>query len=365
MSIFKPYTLGKLTLNNRLVMAPMTRSRAIHNLPNALMVEYYRQRARAGLIITEGVSPSPNGLGYARIPGIFTSDQVAAWKHVTAAVHAEGGKIFIQLMHTGRVAHPDNMASDAQILAPSAVGMTGQMWTDSQGMQAFPVPRAMNLQDIAQAQSEFVTAAMNAMKAGFDGVELHAANGYLLDQFINTAANKRQDIYGGSIENRSRFVLEVAAKVSQAIGAERTGIRLSPYGVFNDMEIFADLEDTYAYLATELGKLNLLYIHIVDHSAQGAPEVTASVKSRIQKNFSGDIIAIGNLDRHKAEALVAARQADLVAFGIDFLTNPDLVYKLEHNLPLNKPDFATFYTPGEKGYTDYPFVNDMTRAQAS
>ena len=354
MKIFSQHRLGNIELNNRLVMAPMTRSRAIGNIPNELMVEYYRLRAAAGLIITEGVAPSANGLGYPRIPGVYKQAQIAGWKKVTDAVHAEGGKIFMQLMHTGRVSHPDNMESNTQVLAPSAIGMSGEMWTDTNGMQTYPIPEEMSLQDIQQAQEAFVNAAKNAIAAGFDGVELHGANGYLIDQFINTASNKRQDNYGGSLEKRSRFALEVAAKVADAIGSDRTGIRLSPYGVYNDMEIFDGLENQYEYLATELGKLKLLYIHIVDHSSQGAPEVPESVKAKIRNAFGGDIIASGGLDKEKAEAILSENRGSLVAFGQAFLANPDLVYKLENDLSLNMPDYDTFFTPGEKGYLDYP-----------
>jgi len=354
MKIFSKYTLGNIELNNRLVMAPMTRSRAIDNIPNDLMVEYYRLRADAGLIITEGVAPSVNGLGYPRIPGIYNQDQIDGWKKVTDAVHAEGGKIFIQLMHTGRVSHSDNMESNARVLAPSAIGMSGEMWTDEKGMQAYPVPQEMTLKDIQQTQNEYVDAAKNAIEAGFDGVELHGANGYLIDQFINAASNKRQDEYAGSLENRCRFALEVAKKVADAIGEKRTGIRLSPYGVYNDMEIFENVEDTYEYLAGELGKLHLLYIHIVDHSSQGAPEVPETVKSKIRHAFGGDIIASGGLDKEKAENILNEDKGSLVAFGQAFLANPDLVYKFENDLPLTGPDYDTFFTPGEKGYLDYP-----------
>ena len=333
MKIFSKHSLGNIELNNRLVMAPMTRSRAIDNVPNDLMVEYYRLRAAAGLIITEGVAPSANGLGYPRIPGIYNQAQIDGWKKVTEAVHAEGGKIFMQLMHTGRVSHPDNMEPNTRVLAPSAIGMSGEMWTDSNGMQAYPVPQEMTLEDIQQTQQEYVSAANNAIAAGFDGIELHGANGYLIDQFINTASNKRQDSYGGSVENRCRFALEVSKKVADAIGAERTGIRLSPYGVYNDMEIFDGLEDTYEYLAGELGKLNLRYIHIVDHSSQGAPEVAESVKAKIRNAFGKDVIASGGLDKEKAENILNENRGSLVAFGQAFLANPDLVYKLENDLP--------------------------------
>ena len=272
MKIFSKYSLGNIELQNRVVMAPLTRSRAENNIPNQLMSDYYTQRASAGLIITEGTAPSANGLGYPRIPGIYNEEQIKGWKNVTNRVHEKGGKIFIQLMHTGRVSHPDNMEEGTEVLAPSAIGLSGEMYTDQNGMQPYPIPREMSQEDIASAQNEYVQAAKNAMKAGFDGVEIHAANGYLIDQFINTASNKRSDEYGGSIANRSRFALEVAQKVIAAIGSEKTGIRISPNGAFNDMEAFEDLEKTYEYLAHELGQLKLAYLHIVEMASLGGPE---------------------------------------------------------------------------------------------
>ena len=354
MKLFSKYNLGNLEMKNRIVMAPMTRSRAINNIPNDLMVEYYQQRSDAGLIITEGIAPSANGLGYPRIPGLYANEQIVGWKKITDRVHKQGGKIFAQLMHTGRVSHPDNMEDNAEIIAPSPIALQGEMYTDANGMQAYPTPREMTLSDIQQTQDEYVQAAKNAIKAGFDGIELHGANGYLIDQFINTASNKRNDAYGGSMENRCLFAIEVAQKVAESIGGERTGIRLSPYGAFNGMEIFDGLEETYEYLAGELGKIKLLYIHIVDHSSMGAPEVKNSVKSKIKNAFGGTIIVSGGFDQEKAERALHENKGDLAAFGRPFLANPDLVYRMKNNVTLNTPDFDTFYTPGEKGYTDYP-----------
>ncbi len=356
MKLFSTYKLGPITLQNRSVMAPMTRSRATKNIPNDLMAEYYGQRSSAGLIITEGVSPSPNGLGYARIPGAFSKEQVAGWKKVAAAAHTGGAKIFMQLMHTGRVSHPANMPAGSRVLAPSAVALEGEMYTDALGMQPYPVPEKMTLEDIERTQSEYVKAAQNAMTAGFDGVELHGANGYLIDQFNNTASNKRQDSYGGSIQNRARFALETAQKVAQAIGPEHTAIRLSPYGVFNGMEHFADLEEQFIYLAQVLEKLKLAYLHLVDHSSMGAPEVPQSIRDAMRTAFKGTFIASGGFDKERAEQVLESGQADLVAFGRPFLATPDLVERLDKDLPLNTPDFDTFYTPGEKGYTDYPIA---------
>ena len=356
MTLFKKFNLGNIELQNRVVMAPLTRSRAENNIPNQLMTEYYGQRASAGLIITEGTAPSANGLGYPRIPGIYNIEQIKGWQNVTSRVHEKGGKIFIQLMHTGRVSHPANMEEGTEVIAPSAIGLKGEMYTDQNGMQPYPVPREMSREDIVQAQNEFVKAARNAIEAGFDGVELHAANGYLLDQFINTASNRRIDEYGGSIENRSRFALEVAQKVIAAIGAEKTGIRISPYGAFNDMEAFEHLEETYEYLALELGQLKLAYLHIVEMASLGGPEVPLALKLKIRDAFGGPIIRSGGLDKEKAEAALLNDEAELVAFGRSLLANPDLVYRMKNNLPLQDPDPDTFYTPGKKGYTDYPFA---------
>jgi N-ethylmaleimide reductase len=355
MQLFSSFNLRGLDLSNRTVMAPMTRSRAINNIPNSLMAEYYKQRANAGLVISEGIAPSANGLGYPRIPGLYSDAQVEGWKLVTKAVHDAGGKIFAQLMHTGRTSHPNNMEKGTEIVAPSAVRLSGEMWTDQNGMQAYPVPKEMRLEDIKQAQEEYVNAGKNAIKAGFDGVEIHGANGYLVDQFIHTASNKRTDEYGGSKENHTRFAIEVSKAISETIGADKTGIRLSPFGAFNDMESFDNLEETFEYLAGELGKLELAYIHIVDHSSMGAPEVPTSVKTKIKNAFGGIIIASGGRDTEKAEEAFNSGEGDLVAFGRPFLANPDLVYRMQNDIELNAPDFDTFYTPGEKGYTDYPF----------
>ena len=354
--LYSPVTLGSCQLQNRIVMAPMTRSRAIGNVPNDLMVEYYAQRASAGLVVTEGTSPSPNGLGYARIPGIFSQPQVDGWARVTRAVHAGGAKIFVQLMHTGRVAHPFNMPTGARVLAPSAVAAAGEMYTDAEGMQPHPVPVAMSEADIKSTLQEFVQAGKNAMAAGFDGVELHAANGYLLEQFIRPNSNIRTDRYGGPIENRARFPLDVAAAVAAAIGKDKVGIRLSPFGVFNDMPPYDAMEADYIYLAEQLSALGLVYLHIVDHSAMGAPAVPDSIKKAMRRAFKGALILSGGYDPARAETDLAAGNGDLIAVGRHFLANPNLPARWRANAPLNQPDFGTFYTPGAKGYTDYPTI---------
>jgi len=355
--LFSTATLGSLTLRNHLVMAPMTRNRAIDNLPNQLMAVYYAQRASAGLIITEGTSPSPNGLGYPRIPGIFSREQVAGWKLVTDAVHAKGGKLFIQLMHGGRIGHPLNVPAGARVLGPSAVAAEGEIYTDAEGMKQYVVPQEMNDGDIKSTIEEFAQAARNAIEAGFDGIELHSANGYLLEQFLRPNSNRRQDHYGGAVENRARFVLEVAEAASQAIGKERVGIRLSPYGIFNDMPLYPAMETDYAYLARQLNALGLLYIHLVDHSSMGAPEVPASIKAAFRKEFTGALILSGGYDAARAESDLAEGKCDLIAVGRAFLANPDLVARWKSGAALNEPDMTTFYMSGTKGYTDYPALS--------
>ena len=349
--LFSAYQLGKINLKNRIVMAPMTRSRAtVDHVPTDIMTKFYAQRASAGLLITEGTSPSPNGLGYPRIPGIFSLEQVSAWKKIADAVHVGGGKIFMQLMHTGRASHPANMAKGTKILAPSAIGLQGQMWTDSEGMQNYPVPQEMTEAEIHTAIQEYADAAAKTIEAGLDGVELHSANGYLMDQFLNPASNKRTDVWG---KDRSKFALEVTKAVVQRIGAERVGIRLSPYGVFNDMVAYPEMEEFFLKLTKELSALKLVYLHLVDHSAMGAPPVSADLKRKIRESFVGTLILSGGYDAGRAEADLQENKADLIAYGRPFISNPDLVEKLKSGEKLKDNDATTFYTPGEKGYLDY------------
>jgi N-ethylmaleimide reductase len=352
--LYSPATLGPLKLQNHLVMAPMTRNRATGNVPNDLIAEYYQQRSSAGLIVTEGTSPSPNGLGYPRIPGIFSPEQVDGWRKVATAVHDGGAKIFIQLMHTGRIGHPLNLPKGARVLGPSAIAAAGEIYTDAEGMKPHPTPEPMTDADIKTAIAEFGTAARNAVAAGADGVELHAANGYLLEQFIRPTSNQRTDSYGGSIENRARFVLEAAKAAIAAIGADKVGIRLSPYGTFNDMPDYPEMASDYAYLATKLNELGLVYLHLVDHSPMGAPEVPATIKQAIRKEFKRTLILSGGYDAQRAEKELEDKACDLVAVGRPFLSNPDLVARWTSGAALNEIDFGTFYTPGPKGFTDYP-----------
>lgn len=353
--LLTPYKQSSLELKNRVVMSPMTRCRAIGNVPNALMAEYYKQRSGAGLIITEGVSPSPNGLGYARIPGIYNKEQVEGWKKTTTAVHSTGGKIFAQFMHTGRISHEHNMPEGSELLAPSAVKAAGQMWTDSHQMQDFPTPKAMTAEDLLKTKEEFVSAAKNAVEAGFDGVELHGANGYLLEQFLSPVSNIRTDNYGGSVENRCRFVLEVVDAVAEAIGKDKTAIRLSPYGVASDMPHYPEIDETYTYLTEQLNKIGIVYIHLADHSAMGAPEVPVELKKKIKSIFKNTIVLSGGYDKERAEADIESGLGDIVAFGRPFINNPDLVERFKNNWPLSEDlKMDLFYSADEKGYTDYP-----------
>ncbi len=354
-TLFQPVTMGSLTLSNRVVMAPMTRNRAVEsNTPNALMATYYGQRAAAGLIVTEGVAPAPEGLGYARIPGLFSDAQVEGWKLTTAAVHAAGGRIFAQLMHTGRVGHVANLPAGVRLLGPSAVPMPGTIYTDAAGMQDYSKPEAMTEAEVELAIESFVSASKNAIRAGFDGVELHGANGYLIEQFLSPHSNRRDDAWGGTVEKRHRFALEAARRAAAAIGAERVGIRLSPYGVFNDMPPYDGIDASYVALVTALETTGIQYIHLVNHASMGTPPVPASLELALRKAWPRTLILSGGYDKARAESAVAEHRADLVAFGRPFLANPDLVARMKRDLPLNAPDFSTFYTPGEKGYTDYP-----------
>jgi len=355
LKLFTPAKVGSIEVKNRIVMAPMTRCRAIGNIPNELMAQFYSARADAGLIITEGTAPSANGLGYTRIPGIFTMEQVKGWKKVTTAVHKKGGKIFIQLMHTGRISHPLNMPPDSQIIAPSAIRAAGQMWTDFKQLQNFPVPKEMTMHDIIVAKANYVTAAQNSLEAGFDGVELHGANGYLLEQFISPVSNNRKDKYGGNIENRCQFVIEVVNSVARAIGKDKTGIRISPYGVASDMPIYPEIDPTYKYLCEKLNTLDIAYIHQVDHSSMGGPIVPMEIKKMIRTIFKNTIILSGGYNLERAEVDLDNGLGDLIAFGRPFINNPDLVERFKKDLPLSENlRMDLFYTNSKEGYTDYP-----------
>jgi N-ethylmaleimide reductase len=350
--LFSPTTAGAIPAKNRIVMAPMTRSRAIGNRANSLMATYYGQRASAGLIITEGVSPDPDGLGYARMPGLFTNEQQESWRQVIGAVHAGGGKIVVQLMHSGRIGHQANLPEGAELVGPSALQASGQIFVDGQGMQPFGAPRALTLADIAHVKAMFVASARRAVAAGFDGVELHAANGYLLEQFLNPVVNQRTDEYGGSMENRTRLVVEIAREVAAAVGADRLGVRISPHGALGDLPAYEGVDQTYHHLADELSRLKIAYLHVTDHGALGGVNIPAELKQELRRRFGGALILNGGYDRSRAEAELGSDGADLIAFGRPFLANPDLVTRLKTGTPLAQPDMATLYTPGPEGYVD-------------
>lgn len=356
-TLFTEHNLQGLKLKNRVVMAPMTRSRAVEaNTANELIAKHYEQRAEAGLIITEGTSPSPNGLGYPRIPGLFNEAQTAGWKKVTEAVHAAGSKIFLQQMHTGRIAHIKNLPEGAEVLAPSAVKVAdafGQMYVDGEGMLPLTPARAMTTEEVESTIQEYIDSAKAAVKAGFDGVEIHGANGYLVNQFINPKSNQRADAYGGSIEDRARFVVKIAEGMAAAIGTEKVGLRISPYGVFNDMGAFEGIDEQYGYIASEMNRIGIAYIHLADMSAMTKVPVPDSIRQLLRDNFKGTFILNGAYDKQRANDDLNEGKGDLVAFGVPWIANPDLVTRMKEGIDLAQPDQATFYTPGAEGYTDY------------
>lgn len=354
--LFMPYQLGPYKLQNRVVMAPMTRNRAGEgNVPHAMSVKYYRQRGTAGLIIAEGSQISPTAVGYPATPGIHSAAQVAGWKDITEAVHSRGGKIFLQLWHCGRVSHPSLLPGGVLPVAPSAIQPEGNAIT-LQGLVPFVTPRALQATELPGIVFDYRQAAKNALEAGFDGVEIHAANGYLLDQFIRDGSNHRTDQYGGTAENRCRLLLEVVEAVAEVFGANRVGVRISPINPFNDM-YDSNPQQTFETAASLLSPLGLAYLHVME-SAIGEsrhPKQEFDFK-RLRAAFNGTYIANGGYDKARANAVLAEGQADLVAFGVLFLANPDLPERLAKNAALNVPDPATFYGGNEKGYTDYPFM---------
>ena len=355
--LFTPYTAGDLTLPNRIVLAPMTRSRAIAgNVPNPLAAIYYAQRASAGLLISEGTQVSPQGVGYIRTPGMHTPAQVAGWKVVTNAVHAAGGRIFAQLWHVGRVSHPDFHGGQLPI-APSAVPVNGEVFT-SRGRQPLVTPRAATLEDVRDLVAQFRAAAVNAKAAGFDGVELHGANGYLLDQFLRDGSNRRTDHYGGTAENRARLPLDVIDAVIEVWGARRVGYKIAPYFSMFGMSD-SDPVRTFSYLADELGRRGVLYLHVAEPRL-ATPSPSPRVTPLLRERFRGTLIVNGGYGRESGEAAVAAGEADLVAYGVAFLANPDLPERFRRHAPLNEPDMATFYAGEAKGYVDYPVLEPAT-----
>lgn len=328
-------------------MAPMTRSRAIGALPNDLMVTYYQQRASAGLLLTEATQVTPRGVGYPNTPGIHTEEQAAGWRQVTDAVHAAGGRIFLQLWHVGRISHPSMQPEGALPVAPSAIAAHGQLYTAG-GMQDFVTPRALELDEIPGVVADFATGARYAQQAGFDGVELHGANGYLLDQFLRDGANHRTDAYGGPVERRARLLVEVTEAVAQVWGADRVGVRLSPTSGFNSMAD-SDPRATFTHAAARLGALKIAYLHVIEPVGQ-----EQRVAAELKQAFGGVFMLNGGYQAETAEAALARGEADLISFGAPFIGNPDLPRRFAENAPLAAANPKLYYTPGARGYIDYP-----------
>ncbi len=348
--LFTPVQIGRYLLPNRLVMAPMTRSRADEaGVPSDLVATYYAQRADAGLLITEGTFPSAMGKGYVRTPGIVTNEQVAAWKKVTSTVHAKGAKIFLQIMHCGRISHPSMLPDQAQPIAPSAIKATGQTWTN-EGLKDFVTPRELTTDEVASVINDYRLATRRAIEAGFDGVELHTASGYLPEQFLASGTNQRTDQYGGSVANRARFVLDTLKAMIAEAGSDRVGIKISPEMNFNDI-FDANPQETYTYLVDQLGDLNLAYLHVALFGTK------TDYHGLLRPRFKGAYLIGGGLDQARAEAALTSNQADATVFGGAFLANPDLVERFKQGAELNVPNKDTFYSPSAEGYTDYPFLN--------
>lgn len=368
MSLFMSYKLASLALNNRIVMAPMTRARTTQpgNIPNDLMAQYYAQRASAGLIITEATQISDDSQGYSFTPGVYTAEQIEGWKKVTSAVHQTGGKIFNQIWHVGRVSHPIFQQGNAPI-APSAIAPVGtKVWIVDEAhpdgqMVDCPDPREMTQADIDRVVADFAQAGVNAVAAGFDGIEIHGGNGYLIDQFLRTNSNHRTDAYGGSQENRIRFLLEIVQAVSAKIGADKVGVRLAPYVTFKDMAC-PEIVDTILLAAKHLSALGVAYLHLSEADWDDAPQVPESFRVELRKVFKGSIIVAGRYDVARANEVIESGYADLVAFGRPFIANPDLPYRLMHQLPLSAFDKGPLFGGSAAGYTDYPTYNEALRA---
>lgn len=353
MDLFSPIQIGKLNLKNRVIMAPLTRCRSVEeNVPNDLMATYYAQRASAGLIISEATQISTQGIGYPCTPGIHTQAQVEGWKKVTKAVHDKDGVIFLQLWHVGRISH-SAYHGGALPVAPSAIKPSGEVYT-FEGMKEYETPRALEIDEIKEIVKDYARAAKNAIEAGFDGVEIHGANGYLIDEFLRDGTNIREDAYGGNIENRSRFLFEVIEAVTAEIGEDKTGLRLSPSGTFNDMTD-SDPQTHFTYVCEKLNDYGLAYLHIVD-ALEGDIRHGANVVelSTLRDAYKGVLITCGGYDKQRGNTVIEDHQADAVAYGTLFISNPDLPERFKINADLNEPDTNTFYTQDEKGYTDYP-----------
>lgn len=360
--VFSPYKMGSLQLKNRMVMAPLTRSRAEGgNIPSHMAPEYYSQRASAGLIITEATQAGVGGQGYISTPGIHSDAQVDGWKKVTDAVHRKGGCIFMQLWHVGRISHPDFRNGELPI-APSAIPPRGISTYTAEGLKPIPAPRALETNEIPAIVEEFRQGAANAKAAGFDGIEVHGANGYLLDQFLEDGTNQRTDQYGGSVENRARLLFEVISAVTDVWGSDRVGVRLSPGGTFNDM-CDCNPQETFGHVVRRMATLNLAYLHLIEPSQPQGEHPMPDLSVRyFRPLYSGTLIVASGYTLDRANAVLQAGLADMVAFGQLFLANPDLVERFKRHAPLNTPDPNTYYGGGAEGYIDYPML-DAAQAQ--
>lgn len=356
LDLFSPVKLGAISLKNRIVMAPLTRNRAGEGgVPQALNASYYAQRASAGLIISEATPISAMAHGYPALPGIYTDAQVAGWKNVTDAVHAKGGKIVLQLWHVGRISHPSLLPNGALPVAPSAIKPAGQAFT-YQGLQDYVTPRALDISELPSLVADYVHATKSALTAGFDGVEIHAANGYLLDQFLRDGSNKRTDNYGGSFENRARLLLEVTQAVVNTAGADKVGIRISPVNPFNDMHD-SNPQALFNYVADALNQFKLAYLHVVEGGIHGGGKADPFDFVALRKHYQHAYVANLAYDKDRGNAAIASGHADAIAYGVPFIANPDLVERFKLDAPLNEADSSSFYGGAEKGYTDYPFLN--------
>ena len=351
--LLSPYATKKIDLNNRVIMAPMNRRRAPAGILNSSAELYYRQRSSAGLIITDNTAIAANAIGYMNTPGIYNVPQISAWKKITKAVHEEGGKIFIQLVHAGRIGHVLNNEENAPLVAPSGLKAAGTVRTLN-GYLTMSEPVALSTKEVGEIVGQHVKAADNAMEAGFDGVEIHGAHGYLAEQFLHPLTNPRMDKYGGNIENRARFLMEIMTAVSEAIGKEKTGVRLSPFSTDNDLPLYEEEEATHIYLAKELDRLGILYLHLSDLSPKGGSPIPKVFIRRIRELFTGTLITAGNYNAKTANDAIRESLVDLVAFGRPFIANPDLVDRFKMGYPLAEGDPSTYYQGGDSGYIDYP-----------
>ncbi|KAB7530233.1 alkene reductase [Flagellimonas olearia] len=356
--ILSPLHTSLLSFSNRIVMAPMNRRRAMNGVPSDAMVNYYGQRASAGLIITDNTAIAANAIGYLNTPGIYNSQQRESWKKVIEAVHKRNGKIFVQLVHTGRIGHPLNHKDRMPLVAPSDYAANETILTSEGTYLPMPKPKVLSFEDTQELVQLFIHSAKNAMELGFDGVEIHAAHGFLIDQFLNPKSNNRTDSYGGNITNRSRFLMEIMEGVQASIGKERTGVRLSPFAEINGLSTYNEEFEAHQYITDELSKMDILYIHLSNIGSKENYSISTNYIQEVRKRFKNLLIVTGGYSPKSAEITLRNNLADLIGFGKPYISNPDLVERIRHNAPLAIPNKDTFYHGGENGYIDYPVLYD-------